>query len=121
MNFKAVEFVKRPGVLAIVLTDAGRAEVEEIRRVRDQRGIVNALYEVTEYQLANGWDVLNDDDLVAIDALTGNDFILSDSLERDDQDKLVKVGSVYWNSDYAIQDEIELLLTKGEFILVEAE
>jgi hypothetical protein len=119
MNVKAVDFVKRPGALALVLTDAGRAAADEIRDVRTRHGIDAALHELCEFQLCNGWEVLHEQDLAALGALTGCNFIVSEDVERDDYGNLLRVGSVFWNPDYAVEDEIETLFSKGEMVFKE--
>lgn len=50
MNTRVVEFVKQPGKLVVKLTEAGRAEAEEILERRNKVGINAALFEVCEYQ-----------------------------------------------------------------------
>jgi hypothetical protein len=91
----------------------------ELLRVSEV-GIDAALIEMLEDMLANGWETLNDDDKVAIGALTGCDVILTDEAERDDHGKLLKVGRVYWNPNYAVDNEVELLRDRGEITFIEA-
>jgi hypothetical protein len=116
MMNNVVEFEKRPGVLVVKLTAEGRANADEILDVCRRLGINLALFDVCEYQLCNGWEVVAGEE---IGALTGCEFIITDDAERDDQGKLLRVGSVYWNPNYAVEDEIQSLLTNGQFILAE--
>jgi hypothetical protein len=119
MNTKMVEFVKHPGFLLVQLTHEGFSRVEEIREAREKHGIDAALLDVCEYQLCNGWEVLSDDDKAAVGALTGCNFIVSDDVRRDDQGKVLHIGAVYWNPNYAVMDEIEVLCATGQIILQE--
>jgi hypothetical protein len=116
MNTQVVEFEKRPGVLVIKLTDAGRARAEEIVELRQDAGINRALFEVCEHQLCNGWETVAPEE---IGALTGCEFIITDDAQRDDHGKLLRLGSVYWNPNYAVEDEIDSLLSNGQIILQE--
>jgi hypothetical protein len=107
-----VEFKKVNGDLEITLTDEGRAEFDDILAEQEKHGSMQALCELLEYQLCNGWDWVRPEE---IGALT-NAPILSEEVDRDDQGDLKSVGRVYWFPDYMVTDEIEELQKTGKIV-----
>jgi hypothetical protein len=70
----------------------------------------NALTEVLEYYLCNGWDWLSDENKRDLGIIHGAPFI-TESLEINDDDEIVNCGRVYWHELYAVEDPIEMLLS----------
>lgn len=108
---EAVEFVKTAdGNLRILLTAEGRREAwPDIVSLRDEAGINAAFLALIEPELSGVWEVIRPEE---IGALTSS-LILSDEAERDDHGRLIRVGRVYWNPDYAVTDEVEALDERG--------
>ena len=94
--------------LQITLTGEGRQELQELLADHPER---DAMHELLEFHLCNGWDTLNPED---IGALTSCPLILSEEVERDDNGKVTNVGQVYWHPNYMIEDPVKTLLEKGK-------
>lgn len=109
-QFKYVLLTKVPdGNLKIALTAYGRENFDRIKEERDQHGINSAFMLLIQDALCNGWSEVHAEE---IDALTSS-LIISDSDRRDDRGKLISVERVYWNPNYAVQDEIENIERDG--------
>lgn len=93
--------------LRIELTASGRQHLVEYE-LRN-KATDEALAELLEYQLCNGWTWLRPEQ---IGALTDAP-ILSDEVTENDRGELVSVGRVWWHERYAVEDPIELLQTQG--------
>jgi hypothetical protein len=106
-----VEIVKSEDGIALKLTPEGR---EELSSYRIPEGWSHSpdrlLADMLEDHLCNGWEFIQPEE---IGALTSSP-ILSDSAERDDFGKLLKVDQVYWFPDYAVRSELDELYENGE-------
>ena len=111
-----------PKCLRISLTPEGREELQS-RLVKP--GDKNYSYDSGNYQwkqthaailqdlledhLANGWEFVPPEDIGALTSAP----ILSDSAQRDDNDKLTAIGDCWWFPNYQVESELETLLEKG--------
>jgi hypothetical protein len=100
-----VELVETPDCLLIKLTEAGRQELESQKteetddEIGWKRGTSHIFQDLLEWQLCNGWEFVNPED---IGALTSAPILRSPN------------GKLYWFPDYAVTCEIEELLEKNE-------
>jgi hypothetical protein len=107
-----------PARLRISLTDEGRAELQDMRDQQssawqtggDPKPDADIFYELVEYELCNGWDLIAPE---AIGALTDNPYLLADTAERDDMGNLVHVGTVYAGHAYDIRSPLDDLEQSG--------
>lgn len=102
---RMVEFEVKDRALHIKLLPEAREDVEALRGQ-------NAFGEVIEHQLGNGWQWVQPEDIGALTSAP----ILSDEVEYDDGGEITKVGRVFYFADYALRDEIEDLLARGEVV-----
>jgi hypothetical protein len=64
-----------------------------------------ALIELLEYQLANGYDVIRPEEIGALtDAL-----IIGWDVLRDDQGKFKSAAAIYWHDNYQVQNAVKIL------------
>lgn len=113
-----IDLEKTPeGDLAIVLTDAGRAESIEIEILHLTKGFDEAFHTLLEDHLANGWESLEPQE---IGALTCSP-ILSEDVTRDQEGKVLDVGTVFWFPDYQVRDIVEELRTLARVVFTGAE
>lgn len=80
-------------------------------------------YELLEpYSTNSGPEMLNSDseDYLRLGALTDAPIIAYD-VERDDYHNLISVGKVFWFPRYAVENELETMLVKGEVVFEDAE
>jgi hypothetical protein len=113
MSGKYTEFEKLAnGNLRIVLLPEARAEVEEI--ASKEMDADSRLAETVEWQLSNGWSLLQPEDIGALTEAP----ILSEEVDYDGQGHVDQVGTVYWYPQYEVFDPIGQLLTNGfvEFV-----
>jgi hypothetical protein len=97
---------KGDGNLEIVLTDEGREEIDEFRKLPEEE----AMYTLLEDHMANSsWEWLAPEEVGALTSA----LILTHDAERDDDGKLKRVGRVYWDSDYQVQSTVEELAKSG--------
>jgi len=100
------------GTLHIALTDAGREFLRDDvgfdgegrlrEEARDRYDPARTLDELFEYQLANGWETTSSQE---IGALVSEDApMISDSLVRDEDGKVIWYRAFYWYEPYAILD-----------------
>ena len=102
-----VDLVKlATGDLKLILMDAGR------ERLRDEPTV--PIHELIEDHLCNGWHLVRPEE---IGALTACELILADTGTRDANEGLIGVERVYWHERYQVENEIEVLLAKGELVL----
>lgn len=78
------------------------------------------LYDLLEDHLGNGWDLLSDEDLGDIGALTSAPVLTSDVLRNDDDGHITEIGDVYWFPNYAVTDEVGELYKTGEVVFDKA-
>ena len=72
-----------------------------------------ALIELLEYQLANGYEVITPAEIAALtDAL-----IIGRDVDRDEQGDYLGAAAVYWHSDYQTQNAIATL-KRGEPVIL---
>jgi len=95
---KIVEFVLENGNLKIVLLD--REEAQEIDN--QAKGIDDKLIDLFEWQLCNGWSVVQPEEVGALTSA----LLISDD-ER-----------IYYNPNYDVNDEVEDILKNGEIMFV---
>lgn len=73
-----------------------------------------ALIELLEYQLANGFDVIRPEEIAALtDAL-----IIGWDVNRDDQGNYIDAGAIFWHEDYQVQDAIKELKSGNAVIFL---
>jgi hypothetical protein len=108
-----VNFEEKDDQLIITLTDEGREELENLKKLP----IMDALYELFEYYTCNGWTWVKPEEIGALtdSPIISNDFEYIDNDKQFDDTK--KYYSVYWFPDYMIKSEIEEL-EKGELIFI---
>jgi hypothetical protein len=96
------------GDLEIRLTAEGREELAELHPM--DRGD-QVFFDLCEYHLCNGWDLISPED---IGAFTVNPYMLSDERVYGDPDgDLVAVGTVYYFDAYAIRSPLDDLERDG--------
>lgn len=98
--------VQPDGKLKIVLTPEGRQRIME--EGLQQKPTDEALYDLLERPLCNGWSWIPPE---AIGALTAAPILSDDATVDDDGDW--QVGRVFWHGNYMVEDPIESLLTQG--------
>lgn len=103
-----VEFSVEDGQLHIRLDPEAREEVEELL----DKPVDQAFAELIEYHLANGWTLLDPEDVGALTASP----ILSEEVQYDEDGNIASVGRVYWYPEYQVKSEIEELLEDGEVV-----
>jgi len=96
------------GDLRIVRT-VGRTLFRDIQNVRDWLGINAALRVLLDDHLQNGWEEIKPEEIGALTSA----LLISDEAERSDEGELTKVGRLYWNERYQVDDEIEELRQRG--------
>src|SRR5260221_8843452 len=106
-----ITLTKTPeGNLRIGLTDEGRAQVADVQQMKDRHGIDFVLgFFLAHSGFESDWDWLQPED---IGALTSSP-ILSDDFDRDDYGNVTRVGRVYWNPRYQVEDDIQTLVENG--------
>jgi hypothetical protein len=85
--------------LKLTLTPDGREEIADLPETVLEDEI---LFTLLEDHLGNGWDLILPEDLGAL--TSGN--ILGRDIERDDENKIVHIGQVYWDSEYQVQSSV---------------
>lgn len=98
------------GNLKMTLTDEGK---EFLENCGDEELNVD-IFDVLEHQLCNGWDRIRPEE---IRALTSCDLIITDDITRDDDDKILELGTIYWHPNYMVEDPIEVLQKVGYLVL----
>jgi hypothetical protein len=116
MSGKYTEFERQPnGNLRIVLLEDAREDVQEI--ASRELDADSELAEVLEWQLSNGWSLVQPED---VGALTDAP-ILTEDLDTDDQGEVRHVGTVYWFPQYDVSDPVAQLLQNGSVEFVRGE
>jgi hypothetical protein len=113
MSNTLVDFTVTPqGNLLITLLPEGMDAIEEMieEHGSDYLGSDACFRELIEHQLCNGWTEVSPED---IGALTSG-IILSDNVETNDDGKIVDIGRVYWDSQYAVQSAARELYEGGK-------
>ena len=101
-----VDLEKMPnGRLKIILTEDGREQFDEFEQIRDEFGIDEAIRELIEDHLCNGWQEVFPEEIGALTSA----LLLADDVERDDDGRITGIGRVYWNPAYQVTDEIQEL------------
>ena len=103
------------GRLKISLTDEGRQAFEGFERIRDQFGIDAAIREILEDHLCSGWEEILPEELGALTSA----MLITDDVERDNDGRIMRIGRVYWNPQYAVMDEIRELRERS-FVLFDS-
>lgn len=113
-------FEKVGGDLRISLTDIGHLELDDQRadQERQNRGTwvrsdVDIFYDLIEWHLCNGWDLITAEE---IGALTSNPYMLTDSARHDSEGELTSVGTVYAFDAYQVRDPLEDLESGGSVV-----
>jgi hypothetical protein len=103
--FRFLAFEETPRGLVITLTPEGEAEIRDNPEI----GVEYLL----EFQICNGWEYITPEEIGALTDAT----LLSNSADRDDQGKLLKIGAVYSNIGYyQMEDDVARLLRRGELV-----
>ncbi len=100
------------GNLRIILNTAGEKWFDMIRETRDRLGIDATLRVILDDFFKRNWQEVRPEE---IGALTSAIIITTEAV-RDQAGKLVRLGRVYWNPQYQVEDEIETLDTRGEVL-----
>jgi hypothetical protein len=93
------------GNLEMVLTEDGRQEIDELRKLPEEEAMSTLL----EDHLGNGWEWLAPEEIGALTSA----MILTWDAERDDEGKLKRAGPVYWDPDYQVRSTVEELAKSG--------
>lgn len=104
-----VDLVKEAGDLDIRLSARGRIEFADIEAIRDTLGTHEALYRLLEDHLANGWEMVQPEEIGALTSAP----ILSDEIERNEEGKITSADRVYWYPSYQVSDVIAELRAQG--------
>ncbi len=108
MSGKYTEFELQPnGNLRITLLEEERASVEDI--ASQELAADNKLAQVIEWQLGNGWEFVRPEDIASLTDAP----ILTEEIETDNQGNVLRVGTVYWYSQYETSDPVAKLLENG--------
>ena len=101
-----VDLEKIPnGRLRISLTNEGRHAIDEFERIREELGIDAAIRELLEDHLSGVWEEILPEEIGALTSA----MMLTDDVERDDEEQITRIGRVYFNPYYAVMDEIQEL------------
>lgn len=92
--------------LELVLEVAEGFDREELAQ-QQQKDCMQAWYEETEFECCNGWEQVSPED---IGALTGDPYMVSEEIERDDVGNVTKAGRVFFYPNYALHDPVQELL-----------
>src|SRR5687767_457297 len=96
--------------LVIALTPQGREVIETAHAEGENTDSEQFMHDLFEWHTCNGWEWIAPEE---IGALTDAP-ILSDSVERDDQGRLMKVGDVYWFPNYQVESAVQTLHDTGK-------
>lgn len=109
-----VDLEKMPnGRLKISLTTTGRHGFDDFERIRDEHGIDEAIRQLLEDRLCGVWEEILPEEIGALTSA----MLLSDDVERDDHGEITQIGRVYFNSYYAVMDEIQELRERSCVVL----
>ncbi len=100
-----VNLEKTEGNLRILLNTNGERVFAEIEAIRDRLGINPAIRILLDDFLRRNWQEIKPEEIGALTSA----LIISEEAERNAAGKLLRIGRVYWNPDYQVQDEIEEL------------
>lgn len=111
MSRKLVDFNIVNGNLQITLLPEGRTELLELQESKPANYLNTdqCFGELIEYQLGNGWEYVQPEE---VGALTDGVLLTNDS-QRDDHGKLLKIGRVFWDSNYQVRSAVRDLLEDG--------
>ena len=112
-----VNLEKVDGDLRILLNNNGQRIFAEIEAIRDRLGTDAAIRILLAEYFKRNWDQIKPEEIGALTSA----LIISDETHRDSAGKLVRVGRVYWNPQYQVEDEIEELRHAGAVIFRGAE
>jgi len=73
---------------------------------------MDALYELLEDWLCNGWEIVPPERLGSLTAAP----ILTDEIIYGDMGSVEYIGQVWWFPNYQIENEVETLLTQGKVV-----
>ena len=107
-----VDFTKKNGNLVVTLTPEGKQEIADAIADSKNIGSDDFMLELFEYELCNGWGVVNPED---VGALTDSP-LFSDETVFDEDGDFESVGRIYWFPNYQIESPVETLYEKGEVI-----
>lgn len=103
-----IEFKKtESGHLELKITPEGLEMLQEMRDQRiTQRTDVEEFVDLIEYQLCNGWELLNDFDIQCVGGLTSCPFILTDDVVRNEEGDIKEMNSCWWYIDYMVKSPV---------------
>jgi hypothetical protein len=107
-----VNLQKADGDLQILLNTNGERVFRVIEGIRERLGTDTALRVILGDHLKSRWQEIKPEEIGAPTSA----LIVSDEAERDSRARLMKLGRVYWNPSYQVQDEIAELREKGLII-----
>jgi len=123
MYGKMVEFKETNDGLEIILLPEGKEELDDMfdGQVSPNKDLLfwkkpaeSIFLDLIEYQLGNGWSVVNPED---VGALTDG-LLLSPDAEYNDHGELVAVDTVYWDSNYQVESLLDELYVYGKSFMV---
>jgi hypothetical protein len=90
---------EKKGGLVLTPTEEGKEFAQEL--IDNGKNVENfGIYDMLEDFFGNGWESLNPEE---VGALTEGALIAQD-VERDEDGNFVDVGTIYWDSNYMVQD-----------------
>lgn len=90
---------EKNGGLVLTPTEEGKEFAQEL--IDNGKNVENfGIYDMLEDFFGNGWESLNPEE---VGALTEGALIAQD-VERDEDGNFVDVGTIYWDSNYMVQD-----------------
>src|SRR5438105_3215961 len=97
---RLVNLEKIDGNLHIVLNSSGERAWKLIEAMRDRLGIDATFRVLLDDHLKRRWEEIKPEEIAALTS----SLILSDEAERDAEGKLIRLGRVYWNPAYQVED-----------------
>ncbi|MFX0183350.1 MAG: hypothetical protein ACFE95_09750 [Candidatus Hodarchaeota archaeon] len=117
-EYRYVDFWKLPnGNLLTKATKEARASFGRFGKELKNKSIENALYELFEDPICNGWSWVPPEQ---IGALTTAPILTNDGFWTEDGEDFIVVGKIWWSPNYATVDEVEEIFKGGfEWTLAE--
>lgn len=109
--------VQANGDLTVSLNTDNTEARQEIEQAIADNGAYSAIYEVLEYQTANGWTL---DTLDSLGHLTEAPF-LSEDIDMNSNGYYEHVGILWYYADYQVQNFLEEILQYGRVIFTRYE
>ncbi len=108
-----LEFRKQPNGNVRIQLVRGKGNKQELRELVDDdtRGINRKLLEALEYEFCNSsWETVEPEEVGAL----YSGLIFTDDCDRNDRtNDIERIGRIYYNPNYAVQDELAVILENG--------